>query len=283
MTTAHAERRPDVIEVYEHGIEVAGEPPKGLLRLATRENDLIYSGYTLAVIDPDGSSLNHRAALLFQVPVAHARRAMYEEYDLRHCLLAALYHLNRTIDMYAEMARRFEEIHPDTGIEGSSSDQRIYFEVDAFLVAARHLYDLIAKVLWKHYGREHSDQWLRIKTALKFTDVIPAEFDAAIRKSWSTHGKKVTAYRDCLLHYVPLTSDASTTVWMNRFDGRWGAIVRLPSNPEANSRRAFDTRSSGVDAVNYCYGIISELVGLCEKLVELPAISAYIASPPSIG
>jgi hypothetical protein len=269
-------------EVFEHGIETVGESPRGLLRLATRENDLIYSGCTLAVLDQDGSSLNHRAALLFQVPVAHDARALYEEYDVRNCLLAALYHLNRTIDLYAEMARLFEEIHPDTGTEGNSSDQRIYFEVDAFLVAARHLYDLIAKVLWKHYGRGHSDQWLRIKTALKFTNVIPTEFDAAIRKSWSTYGEKLRAYRDCLLHFVPLTSDASTTVWMNRFDGRWGASVRLPSNPEANSRRAFDTRSTGVDALNYCYGIVSELVGLCEKLIMQPEISVYIASPPSI-
>ena len=95
-------------------------------------------------------------------------------------------------------------------------------------------------------------------------------------------GEKVTAYRDCLLHYVPLTEEASTTVWMDRFDVRWGATVRLPSNPKANSRRAFDTRTSDVDAVSYCYGVLSELVGLCEKLVAQPEISAYIANPPSL-
>lgn len=250
--------------------------------MATREPDLIYYGYTLAVVDQDGSSLNHRAALLFQVPAAHDGRAMYEEYDLRHCLLAALYHLNRIIDLYAEMARLFEETHPNAGNVGNSCDQRIYFEVDAFLVATRHVYDLFAKVLWKHYGRDKSDQWLRIKTALKFEGVIPSEFDAVIRDSWETHGKKVTAYRDCLLHYVPLTEAASTTVWMNRFDGKWGATVRLPSNPEANSRRAFDTRSSDVDALSYCHSIISELIGLSEKLVAQPEISAYIASPPRL-
>jgi len=282
MRTTQTRRSPDITEVFEHGIEAVGDPPQGLLRLATREPDLIYSGYTLAVVDRDGSSLNHRAALLFEVPVAHARRALYDEYDLRHCLLAALYHLNRSIELYADMARLFEETYPDTGVEGSGSDQRIYFEVDAFLVAARHLYDLIAKVLWKHYGREKSDQWLRIKTAIKSQDVIPTEFDAALRNSWATSGEKVTAYRDCLLHYVPLTEEASTTVWMDRFDGRWGATVRLPSNPKANSRRAFDTRTSDVDAVSYCYGVLSELVGLCEKLVAQPEISAYIANPPSL-
>jgi hypothetical protein len=72
------EHSSDVIEVYEHGIEVAGDAPQGLLRMATRENNLVYSGYTLAILDQDGSSLNHRAALLFQVPVAHDGRALYE-------------------------------------------------------------------------------------------------------------------------------------------------------------------------------------------------------------
>lgn len=272
---------PGITEVYEHGIEAVGDPPQGLLRLATREPDLIYSGYTLALVDRAGSSLNHRAALLFTVPVAHTTRAMYEEYDVRHCLLAALYHLNRIIDLYVGMVHLFEETSPD-GLTGNSSDSRIYFEVDAFLVEARRIYDLIAKVLWKHYARGKSDQWLRIKTALKFNDLFPKELDSAVRDSWAAHGEKVTDYRDCLLHYVPLTEDASTTVWMNRFDGRWGATVRLPSNPEANSRRVFDTSESGVDAASYCYGIVSELVGLCEKLVAQPQISAYIANPPSL-
>ena len=57
--------------VFEHGIEVAvgkANPPAGLARLASREPDSIYSGYTLSIIDGDGSSLNHRAAYLVDVP-----------------------------------------------------------------------------------------------------------------------------------------------------------------------------------------------------------------------
>jgi hypothetical protein len=57
---------PAAPDMFEHGIEVAagnGDPPAGLARLATREPNSIYSGYTLAIVDRDGSSLSQRAGL----------------------------------------------------------------------------------------------------------------------------------------------------------------------------------------------------------------------------
>jgi hypothetical protein len=70
--------------VYEHGIEAIDDPPQGLLGLATRENDLIYAGYTLAVLDrDDGSSLNDRVAYLVEVG-AYTVSDFYEEHGAKN-------------------------------------------------------------------------------------------------------------------------------------------------------------------------------------------------------
>lgn len=99
------------IDVFEHGIELAGvngHPPAGLVRLATREPDLVYSGYTLAILDRDGSSLNHRVVDLVDVP------GPWDENDVRYCLRSCLYHLNCVIDLYVDNCRFFEKLHSDS-------------------------------------------------------------------------------------------------------------------------------------------------------------------------
>ena len=119
-------------DVFEHGIVVtSGEPPTEVVRLATTRQP-IYSGYTLAVVDRDGSSLNHRAVHLAEVPVAHRISDFHDERDVRYCLLSVLYHLNRIIDLYVDKCRLFEEYHPVGPSSGNIADPRIYYEVDAF-------------------------------------------------------------------------------------------------------------------------------------------------------
>jgi hypothetical protein len=274
----HAEN----IDVFEHGIEAIGEPPKGLLRLATRDPGLIYSGYTLAVVDRDGSSLNHRAAHLVKVP-AHTVSDFYEEHDVRYCLKGTLYHLNQIVDLYVDKCRLFEDIHPVGPLTGNTGDERIFYEVDAFLGAARRVYEAISKVLWKHYAasRGMKGRWSSMRKAVaaaEKSDIIPAEFFQPLEQSWKTRGLKLAAYRNYVMHTSSLIA-ANSTCWMTRFEGRWGATVPLPANPETKRRGAIDSRD-GVDSVEYCYGVATPLVGLSESLMALPEISSFITNPP---
>jgi hypothetical protein len=273
---------PAAPDMFEHGIEVAagnGDPPAGLARLATREPNSIYSGYTLAIVDRDGSSLNHRVVHLVDVPGPYTASDLWDENDVRYCLRSALYHLNRITDMYVDKCRLFEELQSDS-VRGNTSDDRIYFEVDGFLGDARRVYESIRKVLWKHYPTAGKSRWRGIRETMNDqANVIPTHFAELLEQSWTRFGEKLTAYRDCISHYVPLTDNAPC--WMSRFDHRWGATVPLPTNPEAKSRGAFDNaqEGNGMDALGYCHEVAVHMVELCEELMALPAVASHIVNP----
>ena len=93
-----------------------------------------------------------------------------------------------------------------------------------------------------------------------------------------TVGVKLTAYRDCVTHCQPLTNGL-TTCWLERYTGLWGAIVKLPSNPDAKSHKSFDFES-GPDALDYCHAVACHLVALCESLGAQSKIREYLESPP---
>ena len=269
--------------MFEHGIELAGvnsHPPAGLVRLATREPDLVYSGYTFAILDRDGSSLNHRVVHLVDVPGPYTLSDLWDENDVRYCLRSCLYHLNCVIDMYVDNCRLFEKLHSESKFtSGNVSDGRIYFEVDAFLGDARRVYESIRKVLWRHYPTPGRGRWPGIReTMADQSKVFPAQFAARLDQSWTSVGKKLKAYRDCIAHNMPLADNE--TCWMARFDNQWGATVPLPTNPESKSRAAFDNvQGNGIDALGYCHGVAAHLVGLCEELMALPAVDAHIVNP----
>lgn len=126
---------PTPIDVYEHGIAVTNsESPAGLARLATTREP-IYSGYTITIVDRDGSSLNHRANHVVEPRGPYRTSDLWDEHNVTYCLRSALYRLDRIIEMYVDKCRLFEERQPDA-ISGNTSDPRIYFEVDAFLGTA---------------------------------------------------------------------------------------------------------------------------------------------------
>lgn len=268
--------------MFEHGIVISdSDPPPGLARVATTRQP-IYSGYTITVVDRDGSSLNHRANHLVDVPGPYQTSDLWDENNVTYCLRSALYRVDRIIGMYMEKCRLFDEHHPDAGIlSGNTSDPRVYFEVDAFLGDARRVYDSISKVLWKHYVGKPQGRWRSIRKLVESETAlatIPAEFAQLLKQSWDEFGAKLTDYRDFVMHIAPLAGEGAT--WMDRYDGRWGASVGLPTDPTAKSWEVFDNvQGNGVDALGYCHRIAAHLAGLCEQLMALSAVDAHIVNP----
>jgi hypothetical protein len=252
--------------VYEHGIVVEGDEHPDSLGLIATAKLPIYSGFSLSIVDFEGHSLNERAVHLANVKGPCYAADYYEEYDLRYCVLATLYHLNRLIDLYVGQCQLFEHIHPPgTAIRGNTSDPRVFYEIDAFLGAARRVYESIRKVLWKHYHHPGpTGRWRSIRKVVESLDNIPALFASELRKSWNTFGEKLADYRDCMAHYDPLT-DGGTTCWMDWYGNRWGMTVKLPANPDKRGRFAFDF-DSGPEALSYCHSVACHLVELCESL-----------------
>lgn len=70
-------------------------------------------------------------------------------------------HLNSVIDMYVWACRIFDEHHGyhDGPQSGNTGDSRVLFEIDAYLGAARRVYEAISKVLWKHYHPHAKGRW----------------------------------------------------------------------------------------------------------------------------
>jgi hypothetical protein len=265
------------VNVYEHGIAAVSDEWAGSLRLVSSTDLPIYSGFTVTIVDLEGRSLNERAIHLGRVNGAHYTADYFEESDLRYCVLATLYHLNRLIDLYVALTELFEKTYPlGTAVSGNTSDPRVFYELDAFLGAARRVYEAIRKVLWKHYSNGAKGRWRSIREALK-SDIVPLTFDEQLKKSWKVFGEKLKGYRDCVTHYDPLT-DGGTTCWMERYGSRWGMTVKLPSNPENNSRRSFEF-ATGPEALSYCHAVACHLVDLCEALEAEEKVKFHLDNP----
>lgn len=276
-------------DIYEHGIVVPdGElPPAGLTMLATTRLP-IYSGYSLTLVDRNERSLNERALQILEVPGPHAVADFYEESDVRFFLRESLYHLNNVMDLYVRVCRIFEELHGyrDGPQSGNTGDSRVLFEVDAYLGAARRVYEAISKVLWKHYApRGETGRWSSMRKAVAAIESgstkVPARFATPLISSWNTYGVKLADYRNYVAHTGALAPNA--VCWMSRFDGgRWGASVALPDHPEDKKRWPVSPEVA-VDALEYCHDVAGHLAELCEGLTALPDVADYLAHPPGYG
>jgi hypothetical protein len=263
----------DDADVYEHGILVhPGESAPPFVRIATTRLP-IYSGYTLTVVDHDESSLNERVAQLLVPPRPHTAADWWDEADVRYALGGLLYHLNQLVELYVQMCALFETTeHLRTSLHGNVSVPRVFYELDSLISCARRIYESIRKVLWKHYVGDAHGRWRSVKGALE-SPHIPHAFSQRLNDSWGSVGETLTAYRDCIAHYEPLT-DGQTTCWMEPVAGRWGMTVRLPSNPRSG-RRGFDF-AAGPDAMVYSHQIACHLVSLVEALAHEPRIASRL-------
>lgn len=268
------------LNVYQHGVATDCDELLNSLTIVATTNLPIYSGFTLTILDGNGKSLNARAAHLAHVNGPCSSNDYFEEMDLRYCVLATLYHLNRLIDLYVENTRLFEHTYPKgAAISGSVWSPNVFYEIDAFLGAARRVYESIRRVLWKHYkGPRMTGRWNSIRKVLASPNYVPDSFLAELENNWQTLGIKLTDYRDCVAHYEPLTNGL-TTCWMERYEDRWGATVKLPANPEAQSRASFNF-DRGPEALEYCHMVACNLVELCEALESEERIRTYLDNPP---
>lgn len=277
------------VDVYEHGIVLPdGEhPPAGLAILATTRLP-IYSEYSLTLVDRTGSSLNERSIHALEVPGPHAVADFYEESDVRFFLRESLYHLNSVINHYVRACRLFDELHGyrEGPQSGNTGDCRVLFEVDAYLGAARRIYEAISKVLWKHYNDSPNGKgrWSSMRKTVAAIESgstkVPAQIATPLTASWNSYGAKLADYRNYVAHTGALSS--SGVCWMSRFDGRWGASVALLENPEDKKRVPIDP-NVGLDALAYCHDVATHLVELCEEMTALPEIADYLAHPPGYG
>lgn len=262
--------------ILEHGIAVE-QKPNGLegLRVIARTDLAVYSSHSVALLDVEGNHLNERIALMLSPITTYHSADFYEERDVRYSLRTCSYHLDRLVGRYWRITELFEKRHPLPKIRGNTPDPAVYFEVDAFLTAARRVYEMLRKLLWKHYGNGQSRP-RSFQKLLESNLRLPAEYGALALGSWQRHGERLTAYRDCMTHYDPLDTGAETC-FVEVFGGYWGVNVRLPSNPETKSRASFVF--DGPEVLEYCSSVLSTLTDLAEATQLLQPIAERLANP----
>jgi hypothetical protein len=82
-----------------------------------------------------------------------------------------------------------------------------------------------------------------------------------LETSWELYGEKMTAYRDCIQHYVPVTFGIQTAS-MERVAGDiWSVRLRLPDNPERKSQPAFKFEKN-LDALTYGWELANEVMNV---------------------
>jgi hypothetical protein len=79
------------------------------------------------------------------------------------------------------------------------------------------------------------------------------------------------------MHNAPLADDEA--IWMIRYGDRWGAKVGLPTDPTVKRANFDNAQGKGIDALGYCHGVDTHLVGLCEEMMALPAAEAHLVNP----
>jgi len=265
-------------DIYEYGITVEGDDHPESLRLIATARLPIYAFFSLSIVDFKENSLTKRAVHLANVKGPHYPADYYEERDLRYSVLAALYHLNRLVDLYVRLTRLFERDYPPgKAVRGNTDDPRVFYEIDAFLGAARRVYEFTEKLILKHYfpGKKHRGSSMQ-NVINMLRKVLPL-FATELQESWNKFGKNLKDYRDCVAHNDPL-NEGSNTCWMNWHGNRWGMTIRLPANPDEEKRTGFDF-DSGPEALSYCHSVACHLVELCESLEAQTKVATYLANP----
>jgi len=154
-----------------------------------------------------------------------------------------------------------DEAFTDADVIGLSSNarDRMTFEVDAFLEAARRAQNAV--LFYLSYGLKKSlpsslyDLVQNMKK--KKTYALPERLCTNLLKYWEEHGSKLRDYRDRSQHTAFITSDARL---FRDSQGRRAMYFALPSNPEEGSPARLRFENPPIHAFTYVLNEFHALV-----------------------
>jgi hypothetical protein len=140
-----------------------------------------------------------------------------------------------------------------------------YYEIEALITAARRTYDALRDVLWKVYGPGGPDTPSNFKKTLTTCRKLPDDLKLELENSWKIYGERMTAYRDCIQHYVPVTFGIQTANLERVAGDIWSVKLLLPDNPEGKSQKAFRFKKN-LDALTYGWELANEVINVATKI-----------------
>jgi len=151
---------------------------------------------------------------------------------------------------------------PDgTGFELSGVDvMRVFLEFEGFAQHVRSALDTLVRLVAPCYPQPVPVSISRFSRK-NFTDEVAAELNAA----WTDWGRWLAEYRDCVVHYTPLS--VQPFIRGRKEKGVWRVGCYLPDNPSARHVDAFRFDSQ-LDVLVYSEGVAKSLDRLASKVAE---------------
>jgi len=198
----------------------------------------------------------------------------FHAFDLEYLSAALVYHLEALARHYETIRDRFREIIPGASVSKEANYQNQpepYFEFDAVITAARRAYNSCRYLLWQRWGPA---TYFPLPNSFSRTVSLCESLDSNLRAdllaSWDQCGIKLTAYRDCMQHYVPVDFGLATVSMKEVLPGIWSASARIPDNPEARSKKAFRFQGR-LDALSFAWQVAVEV----HRVIDLILHEAY--------
>jgi hypothetical protein len=195
----------------------------------------------------------------------------YHAVDLTYVLGAVAYHCERLAELYADVCRRFAWIARVAGLaEDFALFQDlpgVWYEFDALITAARRSYDSARYPLWRAFGNQKGSVPSSFEDALRLCQRVPEGLRSRLEESRSKFYVRLTEYRDCIQHYIPLYFGLSS-VHMERLQGgAWVMRALIPDNPETRSRAKF-TYNCKTDALTFGWDLTNEVLDVALAIMD---------------
>ena len=223
--------------------------------------------------------VNPRTGRFFGVEVTELSQGMlrpatiYQVRRLIYGLEAMIYHCTILATLYPRICARMAAL---SRIPGGTQDPLVlfqgneepYFEFDALVTTARRLYDAPSAALWNRFNSRPTDAPHRLEPMLARIDNMPQQVRERITTSWERHGKRARDYRDSIVHWADTEHGfGSVDLFRHEALGTWGALARIPDNPEVKSRVKF-TFAQRIDALDCALDLTAELTSFARIVIE---------------
>jgi hypothetical protein len=194
-------------------------------------------------------------------------------HNLAYLVGAVSYHCQRMAQLYVQITSTFAKLaqipgQPCTGdIAMFGFQPEPYFEFEALVSAARRSFDSLRVLLWRRFGVNSGSMPRSLQKLLEVELPLPETLRDRLNSSWQEVGARLTDYRDCIHHYVPVDYDFASARMQRLPSGVWTTRILIPDNPEARSKAKF-VFAHEIDALEYSYEVANELLELALEVTN---------------
>jgi len=196
---------------------------------------------------------------------------LHSVFNVHYIVGATIYHCKRLAKIYSQICNTFAnlpiQVKSDSDKMTFGNFPEPYYEFDALITAARRAYDSTRYILWRVFCPGSGSVPSSFKRTLPQCKNLPSSLATRLETSWSEYGMKLTDYRNCIQHYVPLDYGI-TSAHMSRIDERlWSTTMLIPDNPEVKSTAKLRYKTK-IDALTYGWMITNEIVDISTEIIN---------------